>query len=457
MANIKEHIKNLLFENKVEDALRYLKDWSMETRNSEIETSTIALSAQYKRYKTEKLLTLSTPEVELNKIIFGITTLINDIPDKDSIKIILPKNIINKRRSENEENKVIDWLSQKPVSFIEWFASSYVGIFIGAISFLGFIISFLSMGIGFSGSRASSSQSFTFVKQFIEVSSGIHFFSALVVVVVFYFRRNSSDVFMQKVDAWIKDQTKEKSKEHLNLNDTLFNNINRAENATKDFMAFWNLTWLGWLLLYVYFYCDSKGWVTYKPGLDIISSISSFTIIVCFSILYYKIKGNSKHYINPISVFSLVPLVVFVVLETFTPSSNPEIKLLLQILLGIFSGLSIALLVGRLSSIYIETPIIIIIILYIYSIIQALLCFFEFNMIDYFEEHEKDYIKDFMGISNFNDFQLIVKSFVLNFALGAKCLLSLIVLWLYENGGLYLYCIRINSALNKLEENDNIR
>ena len=114
------------------------------------------------------------------------------------------------------------------------------------------------------------------------------------------------------------------------------------------------------------------------------------------------------------------------------------IQVLFKIIVGLGSAISISLLAGRLDSKLINASIGFIIITYVYAGIQSLVSFFERSF----------FTSEYSGLSHF------AKAFALNYALFAKCVLFLFILWLINEGKLLIYIIRLNAIIDENESKD---
>ena len=84
---IKKRLKNLIAENKIEEALKLLIDQSSEGREG-LEDIAISLSNRYRRFKDKSLKGLESREQELSQIIHDTLEVVNsmDTPDHLAVK-----------------------------------------------------------------------------------------------------------------------------------------------------------------------------------------------------------------------------------------------------------------------------------------------------------------------------------------------------------------------------------
>ncbi len=450
--NLKSFLKKLLSEGKVKQALSYVLTLSDTEKTRDLHDYAINLSSRHKRYENQRRLSTGKKEDlerEINKINFDLLQLINDIPEGDDIfKLdILAKEETEKKEdarfTENQELSFLQWLSKK----------SRIGIptIFAVIGMLGFIAGFITI---VNGIQSISNDSIYY---------GMNAFACCGNLILAAIAAFSIKNITQSKESEERLNSDVAPEDNENSNDSSVNYFNRAKDAVKEFKWCWNLVWIGFLLLYgtffyTTFYADFADTIfsypstwksTFKESIeekkyifqlleDIWTHISSLGFIMCFSILFYKNPDpGKKHYENPITTYSFFILIIFILIEVFAIFffESTDNLILFKIITGIISSVSIALLIGRLDSRFLNISIWFILTMFIYASIQLLPAYFDL------------YSQD---ASNNLDLSSVVESFALNFALFSKAVFFLLIYWLINEGKLMRYIIHVNNVIDDI-------
>ena len=160
----------------------------------------------------------------------------------------------------------------------------------------------------------------------------------------------------------------------------------------------------------------------------IVNNIAHLFMLFSFLVLYLKREDKRK---NSFWQFTFVIFFALSVLSIFPltgqTSTNQGSVGYYKVISGIFAGLSIALITGRIDSKFLSVPFMLIIIFYIYSLIQTAFGGFDDN-IEY-------------------------KAYSLNIALVGKSLLMILFAWLTSTNRLLYYLITVNRNENETENN----
>jgi hypothetical protein len=424
--NIKDLIKELVSKGEVEKAIAIFKDWSTKTKNP-IEDQIHLLAGNFSRYRMKRNLIFGDDEKldrDISRISYALIDLVNQVEVKDSTQ--LPNEIVVLEPHIEEK---------KESSFLKWVINdSRTSLIILIVGIIGVLLSLLTISSGVL-EHGGDEKNF----QYYEQIGIIAMIGNLIVSIIAFFIFSRSTKF-------------NKERFFGDIDDDLKAYVERSKRAVNDFIFCWKYTWVGWFLLYLTFVLkqfevgkyDDKYWgLDYNEFTQVLtnlfSNLSSLGLIGCFAVLYYRRKvDDRRHYDTPLTITVLIFLLIFSLLEVilFINIDNSNVSMLIfEIIVGIISAISIALLLGRLDSKFINTSIEFIFIVYIYAGIQPLSGFFDENILG----------------ADYKNVTIIVKSFALNYALFAKSLLFVLIFWLLSRGHLQAFLIRLNSIMKNLD------
>lgn len=209
-----------------------------------------------------------------------------------------------------------------------------------------------------------------------------------------------------------------------------------ADEALHQFEYGWTFIWYTWLMLYIFFFATNiYDFFTSEIGTKVfqnfLNNLTALMFAFCYLVLTkptIRIKADGTS-VSPNWFFLkiLIPtVVVFAFLEgimeviSFGSFIGFNFKLdPFGVLSGLISGAITALFVGRLDSKFIQVPTSVLIILYLYSAMQAL----------------------FVILVDYPNFTLAL----LAFALFGKCVIYLLMAWLFHSGQILFYFVRIRN------------
>jgi len=448
--NLKSLVKDFLSKGDVQKAISILLAWSEENAE-ELHDKIVMLSSEYENLKEKRLLRLEKSEEldrKLNEINYSLINFLSKVPEQTSTGF---SGIFISEKKEPPKNvsSFGYWLQYKSIKVGGLFAFISGGGLILGISAV--VIALLNHDELLNGE-----ENFRQIA-FIAIIANI---IAALFAVIFISKVKINEGVSSRFENLLSGNNPASSSEYYE----------RAKSATSEFIKFWKLTWIGWIILYILFFLkfyhkelDLMGIGDYLEKniftkendfiiqifIDACTNISSFGLIVCFSILYFRNNDRKdKHYENLITVCSLcLFLLIFIIQMVIFISAKvdvspiyptyPTIQGLFKIIVGLVAAVSVSLLAGRLDSKLINASIAFIIIAYVYAGIQSLISFFEPDF----------FTSDYKGLSHF------AVAFAISYALFAKCVLFLFILWLINEGKLLLYIIRLNAIVeeSKLE------
>ncbi len=427
--NIQELTMNIIANGDVEKAIAILRDWTYKEKH-EFHKDIVQLSSQYAVYRRKRNLILGDDEKldkDLNRITFSLIDYISQLEIPPSSR-------------DNSKQEVFlyepDIFNENKKTFIDWAINdSRVSLIVLILGSLGVLVSIIALSNGIVEQQIGGSSSTLGYKYYSELSN-FAIWANIVVAIIVLIVHSKSTKFIDS---------------HFNeyLDNDLKAYIDRSKRAVSDFNLCWSITWTGWLLLYTSYLISEHelgynliGKDNYKEFMQILSNlfsnISSLGLISCFAILFYKKKtSNKSHYNTPLTITVLASIIITLVLEIllFYYADSDVTMLMFELVIGIVSAISIALLMGRLDSKFINASIGLIFLIYIYAGIQPLSGFFGENFLN----------------TEFSNISSIIQAFALNYALFAKSLLFILVYWLLMEGKLQTYLIRLNSIIKNIE------
>ncbi|HKU76752.1 MAG TPA: winged helix-turn-helix domain-containing protein [Pyrinomonadaceae bacterium] len=166
----------------------------------------------------------------------------------------------------------------------------------------------------------------------------------------------------------------------------------------------------------------------YSIGLRILTTlfnnVSTLLIFLCFNILNEptKLKSGTGRVSNAylyagVALVSLVSFAEGLLVIYSSSESRYEVLQAWSYGSGFFAGVTMALYFGRLQSVFLGAPRWLVVLLFVYTLIQSLFFFLE-------ERQELAVV-------------------LIDFALLMKCLLFLYMVWLFESGRLLFYIVRV--------------
>jgi DNA-binding winged helix-turn-helix (wHTH) protein len=313
--------------------------------------------------------------------------------------------------ASNGRNETFErWLSRTPGSLIALILLVCIGTTV-----------VLSIVIAVNGEAHSDAQAAHSNAQAMSIASGAQ---CLVILLMFLhsqfwmkalgFRPNEKCKEADIVKAGFKNQEEfEKNRASL-------------ESNLKRYSWWWRGLLLSWVPLYIVFALGD--FPHYRVFLVIFNLGNTFMLGACFYALNKKVdeqdvdEQDSEHFAGGILNIAIL-FILAVVLVTLLFTENLAGATLLT---GILAGITMALVVGRLSSRFLSPRFWILYLLYSYTAIQPLVL--------YIEGHP--------------GWGLII----LDFALLLKCLLYVYMAWLFQSGLLLFYFASVNRTDNALRE-----
>jgi DNA-binding winged helix-turn-helix (wHTH) protein len=224
-----------------------------------------------------------------------------------------------------------------------------------------------------------------------------------------------------------------------------------AKDASERSIKYWRFILFTWVLLYIALAfqvhhaiepppgnagMDFPVWKAFSIASDLVNNVNTLLIILCYDVLHRPIEirkgkptiGDSRLYIG------LAFIAVFLALEIFSVigSSSDNLKAVLtawSLGSGIVGGIAVALFVGRLQSMFLGPPRLLIIALYSYIAIQPLYV--------HFGGHQ-------------NDTEIRNAVILINAALILKCLLYFYLASLFKSGRLQFYLVSVRHTYQKV-------
>jgi phosphate/sulfate permease len=417
---LKKTIQLLVEDDRLEEALNLLKIFALKRGDKKLQEVVSSLIGRYKNLRSEKLKGLLSNEdtnIFTNHIRIGILELNNTIDE--------PKSVEPEVREELEKIRITP-LSKDGGKIYSWIVDNLMDINI-CIPLILIIASFIFLLFGL-----NSTKNLINYKHF-------GYFANIAVSVLYLCRplQKYSKYDINDKEIIIPEQNKSKLKSILGIETDygLNSAYIRAFNELKRFSNYWKFTWVGWILLYSFW------WLSELPQFQIIkvykdivepfiNNISSLFILYAFLILYFRREDRTNN-----NTWRFIFLLLFTVSGCimFQVEGGNDIKNIYSIIGGLFAGLSIALISGRLDSKFLSIPFWIIVVLYIYALIQT--------SIPNFDKNSEDI------------YNIWYKSANMNIALIAKSLFLILFSWLTSTNRLLYYLILTNKKENEVERN----
>ncbi|HZD13497.1 MAG TPA: hypothetical protein VE177_08285 [Candidatus Binatus sp.] len=201
-----------------------------------------------------------------------------------------------------------------------------------------------------------------------------------------------------------------------------------AKKAANDFRDYWGYAWLTWGLLYITLTLGVYSGISTGPGgtmqwnllLNFFQNCTTVLLLMCYEIIARPTlrEDFTRIQLLPKEAWVGLVLLLAVIEGLLIPiDAMSSYIVVFQWISGFAQGFALALLVGRFESKYIEPPLLIVVLLYLYAIIQGAW--------PAMKEHAM---------------LLLILTLL---ALALKCLLFLVVSWLLESGVIVFYLSRI--------------
>ena len=279
------------------------------------------------------------------------------------------------------------------------------------------------------------------------VASAFHLI--LIVIAYAYFRKNPGPQGFRRLKY---DKADRRLKSHI-VYATGYEKVSdwkRAREIAKEALKHYRnaFAWLlfAWLFLY------TVTWISLVEEDLIVASVltlannfNTFCIAWCFAILNDPIttedKTQNKKAIRvkegrkwPASLVPAIIVMIFLsILELWLAFRlKPQQELVhygFRVISGLGGGVAMALFVGRFQSKFLNSPTWLVLILFLYTVIQALFIFYG------------------GGLPG----ELAGAAVVMNAALVLKCLLILYMFWLFQSGRLLFYLVRVRRATTQVD------
>jgi hypothetical protein len=221
----------------------------------------------------------------------------------------------------------------------------------------------------------------------------------------------------------------------------------RAAAATEQFTEAWERLWLCWVLLYLV-YCARETCAIIAPsaaaspfwscGLNLANNLQTMVLVMVYLVIAKSTVDTNRATSRlpwsrgiALLAFATALHLMATVAALYVPAASalrPIIDLAVICIpwvSAIASGLSMALVVGRLDSKFSDPPTWAVTLLYLYALIQVL-----------WERFGQD---------------PVVENVVISAALMFKCLLFLIVAWMLQSGVLFFYLDRLAYLITNVE------
>lgn len=445
-------IRRLAGANKFDKALELLEDFAEKSGDSDLQTDVAQIKGRVSALKKQTIRDVNPFEVvktEENKIRIAILELINSIPtiEEKYSKVLNDNSFQIKLSNVNLPSK--DYTKAK--SFWSWLLQQLSNDTPVTISLASVIFSFFFFfycGTDFSKKEPSIFLYYGIIANF--VVSLICFLSPLI---GYTNNQKKSKIQLSSLMKYPKNEISIQPKDRESLKtllgfETDFGFENSYKRAFSELIRFdkaWRKIWIGWIVLYlcwifkVVIGYEETAWIQSIRGSSELDYIIVFSngfahlfMLFSFLILYLRredvVKNNAWRF--------LFSILFFITFFSCTLGSDSESLVdseflvnNMSIISGSFAGLSVALLTGRLSSKHLNVPFWIILILYIYAIVQPS-------------------IDKFPG-------DLGLMAIFINFALLSKTLLFILLAWLTSTNRIVYYMIMINREDTELKANWN--
>ncbi|MBV9928559.1 MAG: serine/threonine protein kinase [Acidobacteria bacterium] len=225
---------------------------------------------------------------------------------------------------------------------------------------------------------------------------------------------------------------------------------NSAEDALKHYREWFVWLLAAWFFLYL---CASASLFDFGERNYIVATVftlgnnlNTLCIWRCFDILNEPITVGHKtqgrkgvtitggrrrpQWFIPVAFGMLIWFVIELVLTSHPAPHTETIHLISKVISGIAGGVAMALFVGRFQSKFLNSPPWLVLILFLYTVIQALFIFYGGKSLQ----------------------EQVAAALVMNAALGLKCLLILYMFWLFQSGRLLFYLVRVRRASEQVDE-----
>jgi len=304
---LKESSRKLLSEGHIDEAILNLRLWSKTYPNHRLSNEIIHVSA---RYQTEReklrfgIVKHDEYTIQVNKIYRDLTDILNLIPEQN-LPVQSKKNTSEKKEETTHEAGV-------EMSFFNWFQQKNMIVMRCIFAIVAIIGGVLVLSAVIALNQDDSEK---VLRELTCLSIIANIIIALLAIWVTSKARINKDL-IEKLDELLRGTPASASEYY-----------ERAKSATYEFTKCWKLVWIGWVLLYCIFFLkffhdnedikpikiiDSLNEKLFIEGkeieiqfwIDACSYISSFGLIVCFSILYHKSRSRDKHYMNVTTIFS---------------------------------------------------------------------------------------------------------------------------------------------------------
>jgi hypothetical protein len=219
-------------------------------------------------------------------------------------------------------------------------------------------------------------------------------------------------------------------------------------DAAKSFCRYWRAFQASWVLLYVVFFLGAiipatrpggSGEVPAAdrdPGWEVAThfayNVNTYLLVMCFLVLHDPPYISSKHTptVTRARLIGPAAVIAFTAAEAWCYAHDRAGAIVwINWLTGFAGGVALALVVGRLESKLINTPILLIVALYFYAVIQGAM-------------------GSFRGAED-------VKHTLLSLALPLKCLLLVCVAWFTDSGKLFSYMTDVRILQSPAEDTVN--
>jgi hypothetical protein len=279
------------------------------------------------------------------------------------------------------------------------------------------------------------------------VASGFHLI--VIVIAYWYFRKNPGP---QEFRPLKYDKAEGRLKPHITYSTGYEkpSDWKRAREIAKEALKHYRdaFVWLlfAWLFLYSVTLLSliEKGFIV-ASVLTLANNLNTLTIGLCFAILNEPITTEdttqNKKAITvtegrkwPASLIpALIVMMFWLVLELWLASRLPQyeerVHYFARVISGLAGGVAMALFVGRFQSKFLKTPGWLVLVLFLYTVIQALFIFY----------------------GGEQPGELAGAAVVMNAALVLKCLLILYMFWLFQSGRLLFYLVRVRRATTQVD------
>jgi DNA-binding winged helix-turn-helix (wHTH) protein len=219
-----------------------------------------------------------------------------------------------------------------------------------------------------------------------------------------------------------------------------------GKNALKKYRDNWEFLFLSWVFLYLFLplrFLLEMDKNFYETFITVFNNFNTLSALLCFNILNEPITKEDRKpndgetplreeiNDNPTFVLGLIIIIMWGIIELILSDyfRDANIHRWSGLISGILGGLVMARYIGRFQSKFLRSPDWLVVILYLYTVIQPLFI--------YFKENTEEGIKSL--------------AIILNLALFLKCLLILYMFWLFQSGRLLFYLIRVRRTYQQVD------